>query len=222
MHEAAENNREKLNEYDIPTWQLFLVATAISLVISFAFQQTIMTREIFYNLYGSQMEEYRIDDIIDFARKFQVWGYLATPVIIWLRIAFVSFLIQLPFALKYIEMPFKKIFRIVTIAYFVLLGSDIVRFFYLYFQPREEITLASLNFVPLSLTNLLNKENYSNLTFSFLNRINLFEMGWMFAVYLGLVKTKKMEKIDCALITLAVWIGILVLLIGVNIFLRVI
>ena len=218
MNRAITITENEKSEKLFETWQLFLIITVFSLLISFAFQKVIMTREVFYNLYGSQMEEYRIDDFISMMQKFQILGYVATPLIIWLRIAFVSFLIQLPFMLKYIEIPFKDIFRIVTIAYFVLLSADIVRFFYLYFKPTEQITLDSLTFMPLALTNLLNKSNYSGAVFSFLSKINLFELAWGIVVYKGLTKLKKLENIDCALIVFGVWVAIEALTFGLTLF----
>ncbi len=216
---AIAMSNSKQNKINVKTWQMFFIITVLSILISFVFQKLIMTREVYYALYGSQMEEYRIDDLVGMMQKFQLWGYVATPLIIWLRIAFVSFLIQLPFMLKYNEIPFKDIFRIVTIAYFVLLSADIVRFFFLYFQPSENISADLLTFMPLSITNFLNKSNYSDLSFSFLSKINLFELGWGFVVYLGLAKTKKMENIDYALIVLGVWIGIVALTLGLTLFL---
>jgi len=217
---AFENNKQK--EVNIKTWQLFLIITVLSLLVSFAFQKFIMTREVYYTLYGGQMEKYRIDDFISLIRKLQIWGYIATPLIIWLRIAFVSFLIQLPFMLKYIELPFKDIFRIVAIAYSVFLAADVTRFFYLYFQQSGNISFDMLSFIPLSITNFLDKSNYSDLSFAFLSKINLFELLWGVVVYIGLVKTKKKENIDCALIIFGVWLGILALSFGLSFFIGVI
>lgn len=202
------------------TWQLFLLLTVITILVSFAFQKLIMTQEVYFSLYGSQLEKYRIDDVINMTQKLQIWGILATPVLVWLRIAFVAFLIQLPFMIKFIEIPFKEIFRIVTIALFVLLLSDVTRLLYLYFQPMENITMDSLTFTPLAITNFLDKNNYSDLAFGFLSRINLFELMWGIVIYIGLIRTKKLEKIDYALIVFIVWVGIVILTFGLALFLR--
>lgn len=206
------------NEVYIKTWQLFFIVTALSILISLAFQKAIMTRAVFYNLYSAQMEAYRIDDYISLMKKFQIWGYIATPLIVWFRIAFVAFLIQLPFMLKYIELSFKDVFRIVTLAYFILLLADVTRLFYLYFQPIDSITIDSLSFIPLSLTNILNKSNYSEAIFALFSKINLFELIWGVIIYLGLKKTKMMENIDYVLIVFGVWIGIAALTFGLTLF----
>lgn len=221
MSNAVAITNEEKKEIIIKTWYLLLIITVVSILISFAFQKIIMTREVYYSLYGSQMEDYRIDDYVSMILKFQIWGYLSTPLIIWLRIAFVAFLIQLPFMLKNIEIPFRDIFRIVTIAYFILLSEDVVKIFYLYFKPPEQITIDSLNFIPLALTSFLEKNNYSVLSFSFLSKFNLFELLWCIVVYFGLVKTKKLENIDYILIVSFVWVGILALTFGITFFIRI-
>jgi len=221
MSNVIAITNEEENDIMLKTWHLFFLIVIVSVLISIAFQKFIMTREVYYSLLGNQMEDYRIDDYMSLMRKFQVWGYIATPLIIWLRIAFVTFLIQLPFMLKNIDIPFKVIFRIIAIAYLVLLSVDVIRFFYLYFKPAAQITVDSLSFMPLALTNLLNKNDYSEMIFSFLNKINLFELLWCVVVYFGLVKTKKMENIDYVLIVFFVWIGILALTFGVTLFIRV-
>jgi len=97
---SPNERKERLFE----TWQLYLLITVITILISFAFQKFIMTRDVYYTLYGKQMEDYRIDKYFNMTKRIQLWGYLATPLFIWLRIAFVAFLIQLPLMIKYIEM----------------------------------------------------------------------------------------------------------------------
>ena len=166
------------------------------------------------------MEEYRIDDLIRFIEKFQIWGYIATPLFIWLRLAFVAFLIQLPFMIKYIEIPFNEIFRITAFAFLVLLSADVVRFFYLFFLPKELITADALMMTPLAITNLLNKNNYSEITYLFLSKINVFEFFWTYIVYRELYRTGKINKIDSLLVVMSVWFGILVFIIALNLFLR--
>lgn len=220
MNKAISVTDNYKNERLIETWQLYLLITGLTLIISLAFQKIIMTQEVYYSLYGSQMEEYRIDDLIRFIKKFQIWGYIATPLFIWLRLAFVAFLIQLPFMIKYIEIPFNEIFRITAFAFLVMICADIVRFFYLFFLLKESITADALMMTPLAITNLLNKNNYSEIAYLFLDKINLFEFIWCYIVYRGLYRTGKINKIDSLLVVMSIWFGILVLIIAIKLFLR--
>jgi hypothetical protein len=204
---SAADKKERL----IETWQLFIIITLLSLLTSLAFQKFLLTREVYYVLYGNQMEDYRIDDAINFMQKLQIWGYITTPLLLWLRLGFVTFLIQLPIIIRFTELPFKEIFRITSFAYLVFFSSEIVRFFYLYFLPTQAITQETLAFVPLSIINFINPENYSELIVIILSKINLFELLWGITIYIGLSKSGKLEKTDALLITLGVWLGILIL-----------
>ncbi|MFA3782332.1 hypothetical protein ABRY23_04625 [Melioribacteraceae bacterium 4301-Me] len=220
MNDAVLLTSINKKERFIETWQLYILITLLTLLISIAFQKFILTREVYYNLYSSQIEEYRIDDLIKLIEKMQFWGYLATPLFIWLRLAFVSFLIQLPFLIRYIEIPFNEIFRITTFAFLALLAADAVRFFYLLFLPRDQYTAEVLTMIPLSITNLLNKNNYSDTAYLFLERINIFELIWGYIIYRGLYRTGKINKIDSLLVVMEVWAGIIVLTIAFNILLK--
>ncbi len=199
------------NQGFIKTWQLYLILSTLSIIILMAYQKFVMTQEVYYLIYGNQMEEYRIDDLIKFLEKLQVWSYFATPLFIWLRLAFVAFLIQLPFLLKGIELSFNEIFRITVFAFFVLLFADVFRFFYLFFLPKEMFTTDSLMITPLSITNFLNKSNYSTIAYEFLTKINVFEFFWSLVVCRGLYQTGKVKKIDSILVVISVWTGILIM-----------
>lgn len=211
---SRENKRERL----IETWQLFLILALLSIIISILFQKFIMTRDVYYNLYSDQLEENRIDDIIDFTQKLQIWGYIAIPIITWLRLAFITFLLQLPLMIKFIEIPFRELFRIITFAFSIMFVGEMVRFLYLYFLPTESITLNSLTFIPLSITNFLDKSNYPDLVYSILSKINLFEFLWCYVIYAGLYKTNKLEKIDAVSIIFGVWVSLLLIVTGFTFF----
>ena len=133
MNNSIAISPNERKERLIETWQLYLIITVVTIIISFAFQKFIMTRDVYYTLYGKQMEDYRIDEYFNMAKRIQLWGYLVTPLFIWLRIAFVAFLVQLPLMIKYIEIPFKQIFRIAAFALLILISVNVFRFFYLYF-----------------------------------------------------------------------------------------
>ncbi len=219
MNNTLAISSDKKDKRVLETWQLYLLITFITVILSYAFQKFIITRDVYYAIYGEQLEADRIDQIFDLTKKFQLWGYLITPLTIWLRISFVAFLIQLPLMLKYIEIPFKEIFRITAFALLALLSVDVIKFFYLYFLPGSSITADTLSFIPLAITNFLPRENYSEIVFALLGKINPFEFLWIFIVYRGLHKTGKLEKTDALIYSLGTWIGILILSFALTMFL---
>ena len=162
----------------IKTWQMFVILCLLSTLISFLFQKLILTENLFYSLYSSQMEDYRIDQIFNFINRIQAWGYFLAPLIIYLRLMFMSLAIQLPLLIQYVDIPFRTIFRIVTVAFFAVIASDLARFIYLYSLPMNKINRETLSFIPLSLSSFLNASSYSQAAYSFLSKINIFEFLW--------------------------------------------
>ena len=151
------------------------------------------------------METYRIDDYVNFVKKISFWGYLAQPLLLWLKIVIVSFLIQLPLMIKYMEIPFKSIFRVVTFANLAVAAGAVIKVAYLLFLPVDKISQVTLEFNPLAITNILEKTKFSNAAWGFLSSINVFEVLWSFIVYKGLSTIGKLEKDDSALLALGVW-----------------
>lgn len=187
------------------TWHIFLSLTILYLLIYFTLQNLIMTRQVYYSLLGSRMETYRIDDYINFVKKISIWGYLSQPLLLWLKIAVVSFLIQLPLMIRYTDIPFKSIFRVITLANLAAAASATTKIFYLFVLPVESINQRTLDFTPLSVTNFLDKTKYSAASWGFLSSLNLFEVLWILIVYYGLVNICKLKKDDSMLLVLGVW-----------------
>lgn len=191
--------------YKFKTWQVFLLLMALNLLMYFTLQNFIMTRQVYYSLLGDRMETYRIDDYISLMEKISLWSYIAIPLLLWLKIIIVSFLIQLPLMIKYIDVPFKSIFRAVTFAGLAATAGSIFKIGYLFFLPADKISQSTLEYNPLSITNFLEKTKFSNAAWGFLSSINAIEVLWIFIVYKGLSTIGKLEKDDSALLALGVW-----------------
>ena len=192
----------------LKTWQLFAILAAINLLVMLILNKFILTREVYYTLLSSRMETSRIDDYFSMINKFRLWGYLAAPVILWFKITLVALLIQLPLMIKFIEIPFKQIFRIVAWANSAMIILSIVNIIHLWNIPASEYTKNTMSFIPLSLMGLFHNLHFSAAAKGFINSINVFELLWVFVIYKGLSRTGKLEKIDSAIIASGVWVGL--------------
>ena len=153
------------------------------------------------------MEISRIDDYFNMVSKIRAWGYLIVPAILWLRITVVALLIQLPLMIKFIEIPFKQLFRIVAWANVSMIVLSVTQIFYLLKIPASQFTQSTLSFMPLSLMNFLGNLHFTAAGQGIIKSINIFEFIWAFIIYKGLHGTGKLEKIDSAIVTLGVWAG---------------
>jgi hypothetical protein len=195
----------------IKTWHGFVLLLLCEWALLWYCNSEIFTLDVYHNLYGDHLEPQRIDDLFDIIKRLSVWGYVAIPIIAWLRIAFVTLLLQMPLVFRFIDIPFRDIFRIVLKSSFLLLLLELMKLLYLSRLSVSALSQAELAYLPLSLTNWLNTTHFSASATSFLNHLNLFEIGWLVSMYWGLAKTGKLKKLDAGVIVLVLWTALIVL-----------
>ena len=210
--EESVINRFFSGRYFLSNLQIFLTLLAINVILSWIFQEVIMTREVYHSLLSGRLENYRIDKQIELINRFKIWGYLFLPVVLWLKFAIVSLLLQLPLMIKFIEIPFRKIFRVVMIASVSFLIMNSAYIIYLSALPAAEITQGSLNMIPLSISSIINISSYPESAVKMLSSFNLFEMGWVLLIYCGFVviAAEKLKKFDVLILVIGVWSFLLV------------
>ncbi len=194
----------------IKTSHLFLLFLFSILAQIYITQNFIMTHEVYYNLYSDRLEPHRVDEIVLMVKKFSIWSYPIAPLLLLIQLTFVALLIQLPLVFKFIDISFSRLFRIVSFAYIPLLIRQFVYIIWLLRLPANEINEKTLTFVPLAITNFVNSGDYPKHIYSFLGNFNLFEIVWVVVAIVGLYQTKKLEKIDAALIVFCVWTFIMI------------
>jgi len=206
------NNLDEINFNDelFPNWQIFTYLAIINFLIAFLASQFIFTRNFYYTIFSDQMELTRIDKYVDIVNTFSFWSLLLLPLFLFIRYAFVAFILQIPLLLRYIEISFNYIFRWVMFASIVLTLGQVVHFLNIYFTPAENISRALFKIQPLSIATMINPEEYASNAISILNQFNLFDMLWGIVLYIGLLRTGKVKKMDAFLLVLYIWTFLLV------------
>jgi hypothetical protein len=193
------------------TWHLFLMLVA-GTMINVWFQQTfLLSQETYHLLLEGQLEAARIDEYYFMMKKVSIWNYALAPILILVKILFLALLIQTPLVFKFIDIPFKTLFRVMTQASFVMLAAGVVATLWLMQYAGEGLTQEQLSFVPLSLTNLVEFRHYPLQLYSLMASINLFELLWGWVIVRGLVATKKLQTLDATLVVLSIWTALLVI-----------
>lgn len=166
-----------------------------------------MTKEVYYSLLSERLETYRIDKQLELINRFKIWGYFLLPLILWLKYTFVTLLLQLPLIIKFIEIPFKRIFRVVMLASVTIIIMSVVRISWLFSIPPDHINADILKIVPLSINSFINTSEYPQSAIAVFSNINLFELGWLILVYSGLVSVSedKLKKTDAVILVASVW-----------------
>jgi hypothetical protein len=196
---------------EISNWKILLLIVALNFSISWSYQNLVMTKSVYYQLLSEQMEVHRIERYIELSKNYLIWGYLAIPILQFIKLIFLALLVQLLLLIKFIDLPFKKIFRIVMFASLATSTGGVFQLSYLLLIPETAITPLVLNTAPLSLTQLIAAEQYSKSSVSVFNTMNMFEIIWGYVMYKGISGTKKLAKVDTAILVLSLWAALLVL-----------
>ena len=204
---SLENNltENNFNGDFFPNWHIFIYLAIINFLIAFLASEFIFTREFYYTIFSDQMELTRIDKYVDIIKRFSFWSILLFPIFLLIRYLVIALLLQIPLLIRYIEISFTYLFRWVMFASIVLTVGQIFYFLRIYFTVKEKISSSLFTIQPLSLATMINPDEYSSTAISILNQFNLFDMAWGFILYIGLLKTGKIKKIDAFLLVLCVW-----------------
>jgi len=202
-----ENNSDVI----LKNWQLYLFITFLYLIITLINDKYIMTHEVYQIILSEKMESYRIDDFYEIVKRFSLYTYLALPFLIWIKITFIALLIQMPLLLKNVEVSFKEVFKIAAYANIPYIFLGVVRIVILLLTPKVEYTNDLLTLIPGALANFFSKDRYSFIAYKLFENINIYEASWIFIVYTGINKLKKIDKYDAFILTFSIWLGLTVL-----------
>jgi hypothetical protein len=191
--------------FPFKAWHGLIILVLCEMALSWYYQTRIFTLEVYQSLYADRLETDRIADVFQMFKKLSGWSYFLIPIIIWLRLLLMALLLQMPLVFRFIDIPFKEIFKLVTFASFVLVAMELVRLFYLCGIPSESVTMSHLTFMPLAVPNFLSLENVSNSSILLLNHLNLFEFIWLILLYYGLSSACKINKKEAGFAVAVMW-----------------
>ncbi len=194
-----------------PNWQIFAFLAVLNFLITFWAHRLIFTRDIYYSLLSDQMELTRIDEFVKVLDQFSFLSMLLIPLVLMLKYIIKTLLLQLPLLLRYIEISFKKMFRIVMLASIMLTLGQLVHYIWIYLTPVESITRELLTINPLSLAAIVGIENFPSSSVYVLNQCNIFEILWGLCIYFGLLSTNRIKKTDAGMLVFTIWTVLLFL-----------
>ncbi len=197
------------NKTIIKNWHIFLLLLAGAYINIWIMQQFVLTKAVYYHIYADQLEISRIDEIYTFQKRVNFLTYLIIPIIMLVKITFVTLLTQFPLVMKLIDISFGKLFRIISYATVPAVVSTFIKNVWLLNKPAEQLNSHAMAFVPFSLTYFLDGEHYPVAVYRLLGNINIFETLWCVIVAEGLYLTGKLKRFDAYLLSTCIWIALL-------------
>lgn len=162
----------------IKTWQIFLVVAAVQILVTWILNEQVMTREVYQNLLADQVGAARADDVFDFTRRLNLWGYVLAPVVLGLRLGVVALFVQLVLLLGMAEVRYRHVFRAALLAFTAVLYGDAIRIGLLWLEDPAQITQQVLSLTPLALSNFMDPQAHRASTYALANMVSAFDVAW--------------------------------------------
>lgn len=200
-----------VNNDRVKTWEIFLLLAVVNLLQIYLTDQYFFTHRIFYHLYQGRMTTNQIQSYLYGLKDFSLIKYLTAPLLLFIRISFVTLLLQFfLIAFFFVEINTKRVFRLVTIATFLLIIANLLQAAWYLYLPVQDITEKILLVIPGSLASFFNMDNLSRASIFCLSQINFFELFWVIIISIGLYMTGKIKSINAYTATSCTWILIFI------------
>ncbi len=195
----------------LKTWKIFLLLAMVNILQMYLTDQFFFTHRVFYYLYQDRMTTNQIQSYIYGIRDFSLIKYLTAPLLLLIRIFFVTMLLQFfLIAFFFVEVNTKKVFRLVTIATFILIIANLVQTAWYFYLTVRDITEKTLLVIPGSLASFLNLHNLSKASVFCFSQINFFELFWVIIISIGLYMGGEMKSSKAYTATACTWILIFI------------
>jgi len=162
-------------------WALFAVISGIYLLIAFALNYLFVTDSLYYQSFGQQLTIEQINKLLIFFKKWRWFSYILLPFGILPRIIYTTVILYISVFLSNIKIGLRKLFKVALLADFVYVLAALIKLIILIFF-KEVNTLTDLQFQPLSLIELLNKNAIDPLFVYPLSLLNAFELLYWLAL----------------------------------------
>lgn len=176
---------KKYNKLDLfRIWKLIIFLIGLSVLTLFAVNYLFLYEDIFYQSFGEKLTTERIAKMIEFSYKWQWFGYIFTPINVLIRVSFTTICLYIGYFLANLKIIFKDLFKVALLSDFVFVAAGLAKLVILIFF-NEVNTLDDLQFQPLSLMQLFDKDSVDILFVYPFSLLNVFEvLYWLVLAWL--------------------------------------
>lgn len=166
---------------NINGWGFYLSITAINLLLAFSLGYLFCNDNLYYQSFENQFSIERIDRIIKVSNKWQWLGYILIPIIIIIQTSYTAVCLYTGFFLTNLKVRFKDLFKVALLANIIFVLAGLVKLVILIFF-KEVNTLSDLQFQPLSLMELFDKDTIDSMFIYPLSLISVFELLYWLSI----------------------------------------
>lgn len=185
------------------TWQLFLVIALAQVVASIALNRVVLSDQVLQTLLSPGGGG---EGMLRAARRWEVIGYLASPILLGIRVSFAALLLQLFLLGLGVRPPFRRIFRAGLWAQVAILVGTLIQAVWLASLPEGMLGPATLAATPGSFGSILPPLGPNpGALMQLLHRTSVFDLGWIALYTLGLEERERVPAARAAFAVLAAW-----------------
>ncbi len=197
------------------TVRLFVVVALIHIAVALLYQHTVLTERTYRAVLAEHVDPIAMDEALATVHTMSLLGTFILPFLLCVRVAAVALLLQFGFLLFWEEIPFSRLFRVLTVASLAGAAMLCTRTVMVAASSAEDVAASSLMLPPLSLADLVGIGTYTPAARVVLQNAGVFELIWLFLVWRGVSNVVPLARSDVAFVVLVVWCSIVLLQVAV-------
>ena len=209
MHERSWQGPEaghRLDPWRVNTVWAFGILAAANVALTFYLNSEVLTDEAYRALLAEQGSPSDAEALLAFTRRWEAIGYLLAPITLFVRIGVMALLVQLALLLLGRRTLLLRVFRAGTWAQYAFLLGTLAQLIWIATLPAGGITSAALEATPGSILGLIPSATAMDDSLRILlQRITLFDFGWILLFTLGLEDQDRVPGLDAGAAVVAVW-----------------
>ena len=164
----------------------FIGLCLINMLALFINNKFVLTDQVYYQTYGEWVAMERIERHVQLLEQFQWVGYAMTPLVLLIKISFVSVCVNVGTLFASYTIGFRKIFKIALIAEVIFVFTNLMRVLWLAFFTDVNVMYDVQYFYPLSLLSLFDPTTLESWFIYPMATLNLSEFLYFLVLAYGL------------------------------------
>jgi hypothetical protein len=223
-HDIPEESvQDRAEELDIPgrlpscepsphsrrlrNWHIFAALSGATIAVAFFTNRVILTDDVYRAfLPEATGDVVEVETLLRTARRLEVLGYLAAPLLLLGRITLHALLVQLVMLLQGVQAPLGRVFRAAMVAWTAVWMGTALQAGWLASLPAGAVTPALAGQIPGTLTTLFPSLHELGWPLSLLfEEITVFHLGWVVLFALALEDEGRIQPRVSLVAVVTVW-----------------
>lgn len=172
--------------YNFKFWHLLLLIILLYAGTTYVTNTFMFTNSFYYTTLSDKLAIDRITELIFLQHKYQLWGYLFSPILLLLKLWIIAGVVFIGLYLFNQEVSYKNCLKIVVIAELVSVVAMLVRVAWLLIYKPANVADMQY-FSPLSITQLFNANTLPKYLFYPIQLFNVFEVAYWLVLAYGIM-----------------------------------